>query len=77
MSRDEGKSWPVFRSIEPGYSAYSDLAVTHDGTILCFYGRSKDVHFAGDRLTLARIPFSWIAEAEKKNNNEASAGAVK
>ena len=77
MSRDEGKSWPVFRSIEPGYSAYSDLAVTHSGTILCFYGRSKDVHFAGDRLTLARIPFSWIEEAEEKNNNEASAGAVK
>ena len=62
MSRDEGQTWPISRSIEPGYSAYSDLAVTRDGTILCFYGRSKEIHFAGDRLTLARIPFSWIEE---------------
>ena len=69
MSRDEGQSWPTSRSIEPGYSAYSDLAVTRDGTILCFYGRSKDLHFAGDRLTLARIPFTWIAEAEKEHTN--------
>ena len=70
MSLDEGKSWPVFRSIEPGYSAYSDLAVTQDGTILCFYGRSEDVHFAGDRLTLARIPFSWIEAARDLDATE-------
>ena len=72
MSRDEGKSWPIARSIEPGYSAYSDLAVTADGTILCFYGRSKDVHFAGDRLTLARIPWAWIADAEEPKTDDSS-----
>ena len=70
MSLDEGKSWPVSRSIEPGYSAYSDLAVTQDGTILCFYGRSEEVHFAGDRLTLARIPFSWIEAARDSATTE-------
>ena len=73
MSRDEGKSWPIARSIEPGYSAYSDLAVTADGTILCFYGRSKDVHFAGDRLTLARIPWTWIAGAEERKTDDSPA----
>ena len=69
MSRDEGKSWPISRSIEPGYSAYSDLAVTHDGTILCFYGRSKEVHFAGDRLTLARLSLAWLREGAKPEPN--------
>ena len=30
-------SWPTSRTIEPGPSAYSDLAVLDNGTILCFY----------------------------------------
>ncbi len=69
MSRDEGRSWPIFRSIEPGFSAYSDLAVTHDGTILCFYGRSKEKHFAGDRLTLARLHLDWLCETARPEPN--------
>ena len=31
VSRDEGKTWPVKRSIEPSWSAYSDVAVTKSG----------------------------------------------
>ena len=69
MSRNEGRSWPISRSIEPGFSAYSDLAVTHDGTILCFYGRSKEVHFAGDRLTLARLHLDWLREGARPEPN--------
>ena len=69
MSHDDGRSWPISRSIEPGFSAYSDLAVTHDGTILCFYGRSKEKHFAGDRLTLARLHLDWLREAARPEPN--------
>ncbi len=36
ISRDEGQTWPVNKLLEDGPSAYSDLAVTHQGTILCF-----------------------------------------
>ena len=39
LSSDEGKTWPVMRSLEPGGSSYSDLAVLPDRTILCFYLR--------------------------------------
>jgi sialidase-1 len=64
VSRDEGKTWPVNKSIEPGASMYSDIAVTKSGTILCFYGRSGDgsslAHFAGGRLTLARFNLEWL-----------------
>jgi sialidase-1 len=64
ISRDEGKTWPVSKSIEPGPSMYSDIAVTKSGTILCFYGRSGDdsllAHFAGDRLTVARFNLEWL-----------------
>lgn len=60
LSYDEGDSWPVSRSLEPGWSAYSDIAVTPAGTILCFYGRGGKSSFAGDRLTLARFNLEWL-----------------
>ena len=64
ISRDEGKTWPVNKAIEPGPSMYSDIAVTKSGTILCFYGRSGGdsalAHFAGGRLTLARFNLEWL-----------------
>jgi sialidase-1 len=64
LSYDEGKTWPVNRTLEAGYGAYSDLAMLPDGTILCFYehGRASDVDlkkstsYAG--LTLARASTS-------------------
>ncbi|HWC97752.1 MAG TPA: sialidase family protein [Candidatus Sulfopaludibacter sp.] len=37
FSRDEGATWTGARVLEPGRSAYSDLAVLRDGTILCYY----------------------------------------
>jgi sialidase-1 len=68
ISRDEGKTWPVNKSIEPGASMYSDIAVTKSGTILCFYGRSGDgsslAHFAGGRLTLARFNLEWLTSPQ-------------
>jgi sialidase-1 len=60
VSEDEGESWPQYCVIEPGWSAYSDLAVTPQGTILCFYGRGERASFAGDRLTLARFNLEWM-----------------
>jgi sialidase-1 len=60
LSYDEGLTWPVARSIEPGPSMYSDIAVAKSGTILCFYGSGKKPGFAGDTLTLARFNLEWL-----------------
>jgi len=60
LSHDEGKSWPITRCIEFGYSCYSDIIVSPKGTILCFYGRGDKPHFAGDRLTVARFDREWL-----------------
>ena len=62
LSYDEGATWAVNKTVEAGFSAYSDLAVTKNGTILCFYGRSEKPHFAGDRLTLARFNLAWLTD---------------
>jgi sialidase-1 len=37
MSYDEGITWPVSKVLDPGIAGYSDLAVTPDGMIHCFY----------------------------------------
>jgi sialidase-1 len=67
LSYDEGKTWPVARVLEPGTSAYSDLAVGPDGTIYCLYERGsidgKD-HFATRALTLARFNLEWLSRGK-------------
>ncbi len=62
ISRDEGQTWPVNKTIEPGPSMYSDIAVTKAGTILCFYGRGTKPGFAGAGLTLARFNLPWLEQ---------------
>ena len=66
VSRDDGATWPARRLLQPGPSAYSDLAVLPDGTILCLYenGRPVDTRRGGDwayaRITLARFNLGWL-----------------
>ncbi|MBI1369541.1 MAG: exo-alpha-sialidase [Planctomycetes bacterium] len=65
LSYDEGRTWAVNKVLDSGGSGYSDLTVTHDGTILCFYGRGdrKDYGgFAFKHLTLARFNLEWLTD---------------
>ncbi|HYF34730.1 MAG TPA: sialidase family protein [Prosthecobacter sp.] len=64
VSYDEGQTWAVNKSVQPGYSAYSDIGVSQAGTILCFYGRGEKLNFAGDRLTLARFNLEWLTDGK-------------
>lgn len=64
LSYDEGRTWPINKSVEPGWSAYSDIAVTPNGDILCFYGRSTKPNFAGEFLTLARFNLEWLTDGK-------------
>ncbi len=59
FSRDDGNTWPVARLIHAGPSAYSDLAVTKDGTILCFLENGSKSPY--EKLTLARFNLDWLA----------------
>lgn len=42
FSDDDGRTWSVPQPLEPGNSAYSDLAVLPDRTVLCFYERGGE-----------------------------------
>ncbi len=61
-SQDEGATWGEARTIEPGRSAYSDLAALNEKEIFCFYERGprEGEEPKGDRLTVARFSRSWL-----------------
>ena len=53
LSRDDGKTWSINKTLEAGPSAYSDLAVLPDGTVLCLFEHA-------DSITCARFNLEWI-----------------
>ena len=67
LTYDEGKTWPVTKLLEDGFSGYSDMAITPDGTILCFYERGstdgKNIYKTG-LLTVARFNLEWLTEGK-------------
>jgi Neuraminidase (sialidase) len=68
LTCDEGKTWPIARSIEPGISGYSDLAVGPDGFAYCFYERASvdSSHYRPAYLTVARFNLEWLTEGEDR-----------
>ncbi len=55
LSRDDGKTWPVNKVLDPGKAAYSDLAVLPDGTVLCLYE-------ADTYIDCARFNLEWVTQ---------------
>jgi sialidase-1 len=55
LSHDDGKTWPVNKTLDAGPSAYSDLAVLPDGTVLCLYE-------ADQSIVCARFSLDWIQQ---------------
>ncbi|MBK8091946.1 MAG: exo-alpha-sialidase [Verrucomicrobiaceae bacterium] len=53
LSRDDGKTWPISKTLDAGPSAYSDLAVLPDGTVLCLWETKNDIQ-------CARFNLDWI-----------------
>ncbi len=67
LSYDESVTWPVNKTLEPGFSGYSDLAVASDGTILLFYERGStdgaNIYKTG-LLTVARFNLEWLTDGK-------------
>jgi sialidase-1 len=55
LSRDDCKTWPVNKTLDAGPSAYSDLAVLPDGTVLCLYEQ-------GESIACARFNLEWLEQ---------------
>jgi len=70
-SYDDGRTWPVSKMLQPGPSAYSDLAVLPDGTVLCFYEsghpkspRTYNRPWTYSCLAVARFNLDWLTSDE-------------
>jgi sialidase-1 len=58
VSYDECRTWTVSKLINEGPSAYSSLAVTDNGTILCLYERGASGPY--EKITMARFNIEWL-----------------
>jgi sialidase-1 len=64
LSYDEGRTWPVARTIAAGPVAYSCLAVLPDGTIGLLY-ETGDAH-PYERVRFARFSLEWLSEGQDR-----------
>jgi sialidase-1 len=62
LSENDGHTWTAKRAVEPGLSAYSDLTLAKDGTVLLLYERAGDKGQGYGKLTLARVPLAWVRD---------------
>ena len=62
LSYDECRTWPVSRLVDSGISAYSDLAMTSDGTLFLLYerGSRNGSKFGTAALSLMRFNLAWL-----------------
>ena len=64
LSYDEGKTWPVARTITAGPVAYSCLALLNDGTIGLLY-ETGDAH-PYERIRFARFSLEWLSQGQDR-----------
>jgi sialidase-1 len=76
LSYDEGATWPVNRTIEPGPSGYTDLTVGADGIVYCVYerGTADPTRGAFDpaSVAVARFDLEWLTHGEDSLRDESS-----
>ena len=64
LSYNEGRTWPMARVLEPGYSGYSDITVAKDGTMFCFYEEGAvDGNASANNtraLVIAQFNLEWL-----------------
>ena len=61
LSYDEGKTWPIAKSLHAGPSAYSCLAVLPDGDIACFYEGGETRY---GEMVFARFSLAWLTDGK-------------
>lgn len=61
-SLDHGTTWSSGVLVTDGPAAYSDLAITHDGTVLCLYETGGEKLY--ESLRLAALPLTDLVEED-------------
>ena len=61
LSYDEGKTWPVTKTLYPGLYAYSCLVVLPDKSIGCLFERDDY-----QKITFARFTLDWLTDGKDR-----------
>ena len=62
LSYDECETWPVARTLHPGPSAYSCLAILPDSTTACLYERGEQHPY--EKITFAHFNLEWLTDGK-------------
>ena len=62
ISYDEGRTWPVSKSLHAGPAAYSCLTVLPDLTAACLYERGEQKPY--EKITFARFNLEWLTDGQ-------------
>ena len=60
LSHDDGDTWAESCLITPGFSGYSDLAMTRDGKVLLLYENGKEIY--SEKLTFVCFDLAFLKE---------------
>ncbi|MDR0352613.1 MAG: exo-alpha-sialidase [Opitutaceae bacterium] len=60
LSHDDGDTWDESCLIAPGFSGYSDLAMTRDGKVLLLYENGREIY--SEKLTFACFDLAFLKE---------------
>jgi sialidase-1 len=70
LSYDDGKTWPVQKTLRPGRFKYSTLARLPDGTIGCLFDGTADKgefpNHTGVVVVLARFTLEWLSDGNDR-----------
>lgn len=61
-SYDEGKTWPVSKSLCEAPSAYSALAILRDRTVGCLYETGEQIPY--DMIRFAQFSLEWLTDGK-------------
>ena len=60
LSYDECQTWNAGKVVHAGPAAYSDLGITGDMTICCFYERGEEHPY--EKITFAQFSLEWLTD---------------
>jgi sialidase-1 len=70
LSYDDGKTWPVQKTLRPGRFKYSTLARLPDGTIGCIFDgvaeKGEFPNHTGAVVVLARFTLEWLTDGKDR-----------
>ncbi|MBN2293943.1 MAG: exo-alpha-sialidase [Pirellulales bacterium] len=61
-SGDDGRTWPISKTVDAGFGAYCDMVAGENGMIYVVYETGKKKEY--EKIGLARFNLDWLADGK-------------